>query len=161
MKFYSSFDRPASVAEPKCPKEIPDYILDSETGTLVNCGTIPFYERIQSYHESTKLTTKLKRFASGDSTALGSGIVSNSDFSGVPTDLREVLDSRKKISQDFSTLPGDIRELFKNDLAIFEQAVLDGTAERRIYEHVTSQSGNGAAGASGTAAGGQNPPAGE
>lgn len=155
MKFYSAYNRPPANAEPKCPKEVQDYILDIETNALVCSGTIPFYERIQSFHDSTRLSTKLKRFASGDSTALGAGIARDSDFSGAPTDLRQVLDLRQKINQDFTALPNDIRQLFGNNVASFEAAVKDGTAERRIFDHLTKQQPGG------SEPGGSNPPAGE
>lgn len=138
MKFYSAYDPAPALPEPECPREVPDFILDEETDTLVTCGTIPFYERIQSYHESTKLSTKLKRFTMGDTTALGVGDSSSSDFTGAPADLRQVLDARKKITEDFKSLSSELRGVFNNNFDEFEKSVREGTAERRIYEQLTN-----------------------
>lgn len=142
MKFFTAYEPAASLPEPQCPKEVPDFILDEESDTLVNCGTIPFYERIQSYHESTRLSTKLKRLSMGDSTALGVGNNSSGDFSGAPADLRQVLDSRKKVKEDFNALSGELRAVFNNDFNEFEKSVREGTAERRVFERLTASRAN-------------------
>lgn len=142
MKFYSSYNRPPSRAHEECPKEMQDYIKDETTGELVPSGKIPFYERIQSHYESSTLAAKLKRFAMGDNSALGVPSDSYGDFTGMPTDLRQILDSRQKVHQDFANLPDDIRAIFNNDFDSFESAVKDGTAERRIVEQLRA-AGNG------------------
>lgn len=144
MKFYSSYNRPPSVFHEPCPTEVQDYIKDSTTGELVPCGKIPFYERIQSYHDSVNLSAKLKRFAMGDSSALGSLGGSFGDFTAMPSDLREVLDSRQKVVQGFEALSPDIRGIFNDSFEEFEKAVTNGTAERRIYEYQQSISSGGA-----------------
>lgn len=141
MKFYTPYSPPPSKPHPSFPFEIKDYIKDSSTGELVECGTIPIYERIQSYHESTTLTYKLKRLAMGDNSALGLPSDSYGDYTEVPTDLRQILDARKKIIQDFNNLPDDLRKVFNNDFNLFEESVKDGTAERRIYDYTCTVSG--------------------
>lgn len=154
-KFYSSYNRPPSKAHIPCPFTQKDYVKDAASGELVECGTIPFYERIQSYHESTTLSSKLKRFAMGDNTALGMPGGSFGDATQMPTDLRSILDSRKKVLEDFNSLPEDLRGIFENDFDKFESSVRDGTAERRIYDHIKSNSPQGQApGTGGQAEGG-------
>lgn len=146
MKFYSSYDRPPSEPHKECPKVMDDFVLDEDSGELVKVGVIPFYERIQSYHESTTLSAKLKRFAMGDSLALGTPNNNYGDFTCMPTDLRQVLDSRKKVIEDFNNLSPDIRNIFNNDFDAFEQSVKSGTAERRIYDYLKSNPGGQSSG---------------
>lgn len=154
-KFYSSYNRPPSKAHAPFPFVQKDYIKDAASGELVECGTIPFYERIQSFHESTTLSAKLKRFAMGDNTALGMPGGSFGDVTQMPNDLRSILDSRKKVLEDFNNLPDDLRGIFENDFDKFESSVRDGTVERRIYDHIKSTSPQGQApGAGGQAEGG-------
>lgn len=153
MKFYSSYNAAPRKVHSKCPRTEIDYIKDITTGELVACGEIPIYERIQSYHDSTCLTSKLKRFALGDSSTLGSAGGSFGDFTNMPSDLRQVLDSRKKIEQDFASLPGDIRGIFEDSYTKFEEAVRNGTAERLIAESYARSSGAGVSPGTGAGAG--------
>lgn len=139
MKFYSSYTRPPSKCHEPCPTEQTDYIKDQATGQLVECGKIPFYERIQSHHESTTLSYKLKRFALGDTTALGNLGGSFGDFTEVPADLRAVLDSRQKVQTDFNNLDSDIRAIFNDSFEEFEKSVREGTAERRIKDSLKTR----------------------
>lgn len=156
MKFYSAYNRPPSKAHAPCPFDQDDFLKDTATGELVPCGKIPTYERIQSYHESTLLSFKLKRFAMGDSSALGVPGGSTGDFTQVPSDLRSILDARQKVYEDFQGLDASLRGIFSNDFNEFEKSVRDGTAERRIYEYNKSKAGQPgqASGAGGTPEGG-------
>lgn len=156
MKFFSSYNRPPSKAHEPCPTVVDDFVKDSASGELVKVGQIPFYERIQSYHDSTTLSAKLKRFSMGDSSALGMPGGSSGDFSQVPSDLRSILDARQKVYEDFQGLDASLRGIFSDDFNEFEKSVRDGTAERRIYEYnksKASQPGQ-ASGAGGTPEGG-------
>lgn len=139
MKFFSAYNRPPSKAHCQCPFEIEDYIKDTTTGELVPCGKIPIYERIQSFYESTTLSSKLRRFSLGDSTALGNPGGSYGDFTQVPSDLRSILDARKKVYEDFNGLDANLRAIFNNDFDEFEKSVREGTAERRIYDYNKSK----------------------
>lgn len=159
MKFHTAYSPAPSVSEPSCPKEITDYIKNATTGELEPCGTIPVYERIQSYHESTKLSTKLKRFAMGDVAALGVPRDCDVDLVGIPTNLQDVLNARKKVENDFNSLPGDVRAIFENDFQRFYAAVNDGTAESKLGKYFSSLAkgnGTGNGGASSESSGSSN-----
>lgn len=153
MKFNTSYSPGPSKAEPKCPREVPDRILNKSTGKLEVVGTIPIYERIQSHHESSTISFKLKRFAMGDSVALGSPRDCDVDLCGVPSTLQDVLAVRKTIQDQFGELPADVRECFANNFESFYQAVIDGTAERKLSEYSRGKSAAGAATADPTAVG--------
>lgn len=157
-KFFSAYNRPPSKPHCACPRVIKDYIKDSTTDELVEIGTIPFYERIQSHHDSCTLSSKLKRFAYGDTSAIPQSGGFYGDFTQVPTDLRAILDARKEIIENFGKLGEDVRAVFGNDFEQFEQAVRDGTAERKIYDYNKSKSSQspvgGSAPVSGQAEGG-------
>lgn len=134
MKFFSSYNPKPSKAHEPCPKDKQDYILDEDTGELVPSGRINTYERTQSYHESCTLSFKLKRFAMGEATALGSPVSCDIDLSGVPGDLRSILDSRKEIVKKFSAFPAELRNLFNNSFEFFEESVRQGSADKRIAD---------------------------
>lgn len=130
MKFYSPYINPrSSLPEPECSKFIKDYILDEASQELIESGSTNFYERIQSYHESSKLSCKLARFGLGDTYALGVPRDCDIDLSGIPGDLREVLDSRSHIQEQFNAFPAELRKLFSDSFSIFEKSVSEGTAD--------------------------------
>lgn len=140
MKFNTSYSPGPSKAEPKCPREVPDRILNKSTGKLELVGTIPFYERIQSHHESSTISYKLKRFAMGDASSLGSPRDCDVDLSGVPTSLQDVLAVRKTIQDQFGELPADVRECFANNFEAFYSSVIDGSAERKLSDFARGKS---------------------
>lgn len=153
MKFFSSYDPPPRKVHEKCPFEIPDYILDETTGELEPAGTIPFYKEIQSYADSCRLDYKLKKFAMGDTSILNGAAGIYGDFTDAPTDLRQILDSRKKLNKDFTELPEAVRALFGDSFDEFEKSVKDGTAERILGDYFRSEP-SAAGSAAGAGAGG-------
>ena len=160
IKFRTPYsNRPGRRIHCACPESKPDYILDETTNKLVECGTIPFYERIQSYHESTLLTYKLRKFNLGDSTALGSPHGIYGDFTNLPGSVQEVLQLQSNVKDSFNNLPNDVKAVFGYSFDQFYEATIDGTAERRIRDSLKS-SNRGAGSPSGGPTGASEPGAG-
>lgn len=129
-KFFSPYLNPrSSLPEPECSKFIKDYILDEASDELIESGSTNFYERIQSFYESSKLSCKLARFGLGDVNALGIPRDCDINLSGIPSDLREILDSRAHIQEQFNAFPSELRNLFSNSFSVFEKSVKEGSAD--------------------------------
>lgn len=118
----------------KCPLTQRDFIKNEETGELEELTPIPFYERIQSYADSTKLAYKLRQFSLGDSNALGCAGGSYGDFTECPASLQEILQSQDNIKRSFYNLPENVRAIFNNNFELFAESTINGTAERKILE---------------------------
>lgn len=145
-KFYTAYDVPTPIIEPKCPKERKGFIYDSVNECLTETETIPFYEEIQSYYESTRLDHKIEQFRRGNTLALGVPGGEYLDVSNVPTNLAQVLSSRDKARQDFYKLPEGIRNIFGNDYEKFVDSLQDGSYESRLTEYAKTISNTGNSG---------------
>lgn len=151
-KFYTAYNVPASCSEPPCPKERKGFIYDSVSECLTETETIPFYEEIQSYYESTRLDHKIEQFRRGNSLALGIPGGEYIDVSDVPTNLAQVLSSRDKARNDFYKLPEGIRNIFGNDYEQFVDSLQDGSYESKLTDYAKSISNPGDKGGQGTLA---------
>lgn len=137
-KFYTSYNVPPSLAEPKCSKEKDELVYDEAQEKLVKTGTIPFYEEIQSHYESTRLDHKIEQFRRGNSVALGIPRESYVDVSNVPTNLADVLNSRQKAAKEFDNLPEGIRALFGGKFSEFTKSLENGSYDDKIGEYARS-----------------------
>lgn len=139
MKFNTSYSPGPSKVHVKCPKERPEKKLNESTNKIENVGIDPFYERIQSYADSCRLSTKLERYRRGDITALGTRSVQYLDTSNSPRSLQEVLQAGDKIGDSFKRLPDSIRGVFNNSVSEFVSAVKDGSYESKVLEYAKSE----------------------
>lgn len=78
-------------------------------------GTENTNEIIESYRESTELTTILARFANGDTSALNRFKCIYGDFVNAPKDYREALQAVLNSESAFNALPLSVRQQFDMD----------------------------------------------
>lgn len=140
MTFNTSYCPGISIAEPACSFTRPALIFDQVAKKLINTGVEPYYERIQSHYESTKLSTKLEQYRRGNVTALGipsdNGYI---DISNAPDNLAEVLKAGTQLRDQFERLPDAVRELFGNNFGTFSTALQDGTYYTKLNEFAKSE----------------------
>lgn len=138
MKFNTAYAPGSSLPEPEGLKVIPEYTLNESTGNLEKIGDIPFYDRIQSHYESTRLDYKLRQYQLGNTLALGVPSGTFGDFSGQPTNLAQVLNSKQNAQQQFEQLPAGIKQLFNGSYADFVASLEDGSYEAKLGEYAKS-----------------------
>lgn len=139
MIFNTAYSPGISKFHCKCQKIRADLQLNSSTLKLEKTGDDPYYERIQSYADSCRLSTKLERYRRGDLTALGTHPVQYFDASNSPGSLQEVLQAGDKIGDSFNRLPDSIRGIFNNSVSEFVSAVKDGSYESKVLEYAKSE----------------------
>lgn len=151
IKFATAYAPLPSVPEKECPQELQDYKYNKATRELEPTKKIEFYKEIQSHYESTKLSTKLQRYAMGDTAALGFPSGTFGDFADLPTNLATVLNAKQTAQESFSKLPSELRQLFNNDFTEFIRSVENGTYQQRLVEYAAAHGGsNGGTAAAGT-----------
>lgn len=118
MKFNTAFNRPESIETPRGSETSPifEYRIDKKTGKkiLTQTGERNNYELIQASHEATKIENIIKRFTSGDPTAL---LVNSGDYidvSELPTSMFEIQDMIMAVKNEFLKLDPEIRAKFDN-----------------------------------------------
>lgn len=139
MQFNTAYNHLSGKAEPECPKVIKDYIYNKELDCIEESGTTPFYERIQSYADSTRLDKKLEQFRLGNTLALGVPSGEYGDFSTQPSSLEEVLQARDNAKQQFESLPEGIRRLFSNSYSEFAKSLQDGTYSAKLQQYAIDE----------------------
>lgn len=90
-------------------------VLDDGSIRLRPIGTEDTNEIIESYRESTELSTILARFANGDTSALNKFEGMYADFVNAPKDYREALQAVLNSEHAFNALPLSVREKFGMD----------------------------------------------
>lgn len=137
--FKTLFNYHGRVPCPQCSKTRQEFVLDKSTNKIVPDKVTNIYERIQSYYESTRIDRKIERYKFGDVTALGVPGGSSGDFSNVPTNLAEVLQSGTSADTEFGKLSPDIKELFGNDSGQFLTALRDGSYDKIIRDYAARE----------------------
>lgn len=132
--FRTNFNHPVSLAEPKCPTERVELIYNSATNKIEKNGVSPFYERIQSYYESTRLDRKIEQFKRGNSLALGVPGGTYGDFCDVPNNLAQVLQARDTGRAEFDKLSPEIRKIFGDSYDEFASCLQDGSYQQRLVD---------------------------
>lgn len=79
---------------------------------LVESGRENLYDYIQSFKESTDINVILKKYASGDVSALAKSQGSFFDCTGMPRTYAEMLNTLISAENTFNSLPVDEREKF-------------------------------------------------
>lgn len=139
MKFNTCYSPGPSEAHVKCPTQRDELQYNTSTGKIEKVGIDPFYERIQSYADACRLSTKLERYRRGDLTALGTNDSTYADISNMPNSLEEALQGGNKIGDTFQRLPDSIRGIFNDSVNEFITAVKDGTYESKVLEYAKSE----------------------
>lgn len=140
MEFKTMFSPPTSKAKECSKTERDNLIFDKVTKKIVSDGTKDqFYERTQTFYESTRLSNKISAFMRGDSSALGVGAGQYGDFTNLPKSLEEVFESGSRARQQFDKLPDSIRGIFNNDYKQFAEAVAKGEFNSRLEEYTKQQ----------------------
>lgn len=140
MEFKTMFNPPRSKAKLCSNTERDNLIFDKRTQTIISDGTKDqFYERIQSYYESTRLSNKISAFMRGDSGALGVGAGQFGDFTNFPKSLEEVLSAGSRARQQFDKLPDSIRGIFNNDYKQFAEAIAKGEFNSKLEQYTKQQ----------------------
>ena len=139
-KFYTMYDKPKTIAHPKCSKTRPVYqeSLD-ENGhkSLKKIGESNTYEKIQSFKDETLIYNILNRFAAGDETAINKVKGMYGDFTEMPNTLMEAQNQLIAAENAFNQLPIDVRAEFNHSYEQFVAAATKGDATERINKVVS------------------------
>lgn len=120
MKFRTKYDRKrmfTPVGSPEMVRYTPKY---DDAGVLVleESGKVNIYNEIQSHAESVDLNTIIRRYESGDVTALCKIQGAFADITDAPVTYAEMLNMIRAAEEIFDQLPRDVREAYNNS---FEQ----------------------------------------
>lgn len=94
---------------------------------LEKVSDFPLHEYIQSFKESSSIDNIIRRFKSGDSTALNPTPGAFGDFTTAPTNLADFLNRQIDAHNLFNKLSPEIRSEFNNDPTRFFLSM--GTSE--------------------------------
>ena len=115
MVFETQFREPVRVISNSGSREKITYspVFD-ENGVmeLVESGRENLYDYIQSFKESTDINVILKKYASGDVSALAKSQGSFFDCTGMPRTYAEMLNTVIAAENTFNSLPVDEREKY-------------------------------------------------
>lgn len=115
MVFENQFRAPARVfSNPGCREKVTYSPVFDENGVmeLVESGRENLYDYIQSFKESTDINVILKKYASGDVSALAKSQGSFFDCTGMPRTYAEMLNTLIAAENTFNSLSVDEREKF-------------------------------------------------
>lgn len=122
MAWKTQFDaRDRIISNPGSPEHIIYAGHYDEKGRVVleESGRINLYDEIQSHAESCDIHVLLKRYESGDPTALSQRQGFFGDFLDFPKTYAEALNHMNEMESRFMKLPPDVREKFGNSFSEF------------------------------------------
>ena len=122
MAWKTQFDaRDRIISNPGSPEHITYSGHYDEKGRVVleESGRINLYDEIQSHAESCDIHVLLKRYESGDPTALSQRQGFFGDFLDFPKTYAEALNHMNEMESCFMQLPPDVREKFGNSFSEF------------------------------------------
>lgn len=98
-------------------------------------GTESLYDYIQSFADSVDIHVILKRFANGESDVLSKVQGFYGDYTQLPTDYAQLLNTVNAGEDMFKSLPVEVRAKFGHSFNEFMTALCDGSlVERMGYE---------------------------
>lgn len=134
MAFETQFRAPVRVfSNPGCREKVMYSPVFDENGVmeLVESGRENLYDYIQSFKESTDINVILKKYASGDVSALAKTQGSFLDCTGMPRTYAEMLNSLIAAENTFNSLSVEEREKFgfsfERWLANLDQGINDSS----------------------------------
>lgn len=100
---------------------------DSGRLRLEEKGEESLYDYIQSFADSVDIHVILKRFANGESDVLSKVQGFYGDFTNLPTDYAQLLNTVQAGEDMFNSLPVDVRAKFGHSFNEFMTALCDGS----------------------------------
>lgn len=95
-------------------------------------GEESIYDHIQSFADSVDIHVILKRFANGEVDVLSKVQGFYGDFTGLPTNYAQLLNTVNDGQQLFESLPVETRALFGHSFNEFMTCLCDGTLMERL-----------------------------
>lgn len=95
-------------------------------------GEESLYEHIQSFADSVDIHVILKRFANGETDVLSKVQGFYGDFTGLPTNYAQLLNTVNDGQRLFDSLPVETRAIFGHSFNEFMTALCDGTLMERL-----------------------------
>lgn len=95
-------------------------------------GEEDLYAYIQSFAESVDIHVILKRFANGETDVLSKVQGFYGDFTQMPTDYAQLLNTVNEGQRLFESLPVDVRAKFGHNFNEFMTAMCDGSLVERL-----------------------------
>lgn len=108
-KYNDDFVRVPSISGEKV---VDRYVLDEDSGKLVNAGKENIYESIQSFKDSTDINIILKQMEVGDDSRLHARQGVYMDVSNVPRNASELHKASIVARSQFNALPEELRNQF-------------------------------------------------
>ena len=97
-------------------------------------GDESLYDHIQSFKDSVDIHVILKRFANGEVDVLSKVPGFYGDFTGLPTNYAQLLNTVNDGQRLFNSLPVETRALFGHSFTEFMTCLVDGTLMERLSE---------------------------
>lgn len=122
---FSRFQMPATVPTSKgshIKKIFEERVVDGFHG-LVSVGEEDFKDFIETAKEDTLISSIIRRFESGDVSALSKVQGIYADVVGMPNNLLDAKNKLLNLERSFETLPIDIRNKFDNSFDKFVDTV--------------------------------------
>lgn len=137
---FDSHERVRQVPGSRVKQLYTPKLMDDGTLKLLESGTEDLYASIQSHKDSCDVHVLLARYQNGDVAALSKIQGVYGDFSEMPKNYAELLNSVIAGEQMFKSLPVEIREKFDHSLEKFMIAMDDMPSflEKIGYEPVTN-----------------------
>lgn len=125
MKFRTKYDRKRMFTPVGSPEMVQYTAKYDDAGVLVleESGKINIYNEIQSHADSVDLNTIIRKYESGDVTALSKMQGAFADVTQLPTTYSEMLNLIRFGEEVFDQLPTEIKQQFNNS---FEQFFAQG-----------------------------------
>lgn len=95
-------------------------------------GEESLYDHIQSFAESVDIHVLLKRFANGEPDVLSRVQGFYGDFTGLPTNYAQLLNTVNDGERMFNSLPVEVRAEFGHNFHEFMNALVDGSLMERL-----------------------------
>lgn len=95
-------------------------------------GSESLYDYIQSFADSVDIHVILKRFANGESDVLSKVQGFYGDFTQLPTDYAQLLNTVQAGEEMFNSMPVDVRAKFGHSFNEFMTALCDGSIVEKM-----------------------------
>lgn len=130
IKFETQYREPkhflTCVGDPEVQDYVPEYD-DKGDWHLIESGKHSLYNEIQSHKDSVDINKILRRFEAGELDVLDRVHGAYGDFTDVPTNFAELLNTVDRGRAMFDGLPIEIKEKFGQNFVAFMQSF--GTAD--------------------------------
>lgn len=118
-EFYTAYNRPKTIAHPKCEKVIMEHtkhLMKDGREVYKPDKAVHIYDLIQEGREETLIENIIRKCVEGDESVLNVIQGEYQDITGHVTSLMECQNMVLKAKEQFESLPLEMRKQFDNDI---------------------------------------------